>query len=93
MSEEAKDDVRQVKAERLQRSHGRLIRVVSVFPQQGSAPPEDKLKALINLDAQQGKLCAYRIGHCPGFGVLCRRDALNRFDEKKGGLYETVKPE
>ena len=55
MSEEAKDDVQQVKAERLQRSHGRLIRVVSVFPQQGSATPEDKLKALINLDAQQGK--------------------------------------
>ena len=45
MSEEAKDDVQQVKAERLQRSHGRLIRVVSVFPQQGSATPEDKLKA------------------------------------------------
>ena len=43
MSEEAKDDVQQVKAERLQRSHGRLIRVVSVFPQQGSATPEDKL--------------------------------------------------
>lgn len=56
MSEEAKDDVQQVKAERLQRSHGRLIRVVSVFPQQGSATPEDKLKALIDLDAQQGKL-------------------------------------
>ena len=47
-----------VKAERLQHSHGRLIRVVSVFPVQGSATPEDKLKALINLDAQQGKLCA-----------------------------------
>ncbi|WP_191400279.1 hypothetical protein [Flavonifractor sp. An306] len=65
MSEEAKDDVQQVKADvqqvkaqRLQCSHGRLIRVVSVFPQQGSATPEDKLKALINLDAQQGKLCA-----------------------------------
>ena len=43
MSEEAKDDVRQVTVERLQRSHGRLIRVVSVFPQQGSATPEDKL--------------------------------------------------
>ena len=53
MSEEAKDDVQQVKAERLQRSHGRLV-----FPQQGSATPEDKLKALIDLDAQQGKLCA-----------------------------------
>ena len=58
MSEEAKDDVRQVTVERLQRSHGRLIQVVSVFPVQGSATPEDKLKALIDLDAQQGKLCA-----------------------------------
>ena len=58
MSEETKDDVRQVTVERLQRSHGRLIRVVSVFPVQGSATPEDKLKALIDLDAQQGKLCA-----------------------------------
>ena len=58
MSEELKNEVRQVTVERLQRSHGRLIRVVSVFPQQGSATPEDKLKALINLDAQQGKLCA-----------------------------------
>ena len=58
MSEEAKDDVRQVTVERLQRSRGRLIQVVSVFPVQGSATPEDKLKALIDLDAQQGKLCA-----------------------------------
>lgn len=58
MSEEAKDDVRQVTVERLQRSYGRLIQVVSVFPVQGSATPEDKLKALIDLDAQQGKLCA-----------------------------------
>lgn len=58
MSEEAKDDVRQVTVERLQRSHGRLIQVVSVFPVQGSATPEDKLKALIDLDAQQRKMCA-----------------------------------
>lgn len=58
MSEEQKSKVQQVTVERLQRSHGRLIRVVSVFPVQGSATPEDKLKALIDLDAQQGKLCA-----------------------------------
>lgn len=58
MSEEQKSKVQQVTVERLQCSHGRLIRVVSVFPQQGSATPEDKLKALIDLDAQQGKLCA-----------------------------------
>ena len=58
MSEEAKAAVRRVTVERLQRAHGRLIQVVSVFPVQGSATPEDKLKALIDLDAQQGKLCA-----------------------------------
>lgn len=58
MPQKQNNDVNQVKAERLQCSHGRLIRVVSVFPQQGSATPEDKLKALIDLDAGQGKLCA-----------------------------------
>ena len=51
-------NIQQEKVERLQYSHGRLIRVVSVFPLQGRADPEDKLKALIDLDAQQGKLCA-----------------------------------
>ena len=44
--------------ERTQLSHGRIIRVMSVFPRRGRHTPEDKLKALINLDAQQGKLCA-----------------------------------
>ena len=58
MSEEQKSKVQQVTVERLQCSHGQLIQVVSVFPVQGSATPEDKLKALIALDAQQGKLCA-----------------------------------
>ena len=58
MSETQKNKNQQVKAERLQFSHGRLIQVVSVFPVQGSATPEDKLKALIDLDAQQGKQCA-----------------------------------
>lgn len=58
MSEELKNEVRQVTVEHLQRSRGRLIRVVSVFQVQGSATPEDKLKTLIDLDAQQGKLCA-----------------------------------
>ena len=51
-------DTDTVKTERIQVSHGRSIQVVSVFPVQGSATPEDKLKALIDLDAQQGKLCA-----------------------------------
>ena len=58
MSETQKNKDQQVKAERLQFSHERLIWVVSVFPVPGSATPEDKLKALIDLDAQQGKLCA-----------------------------------
>ena len=72
MSEEAKDDVRQVTVERLQRSHGRLIQVVSVFPVQGSATPEDKLKALIDLMHSRGS-CAPKgldipqaLGYCVG---------------------------
>ena len=52
------DNSETIRLERTQLSHGRIIRVVSVFPVQGSATPEDKLKALIDLDAQQGKLCA-----------------------------------
>ena len=37
---------------------GREIRVISVFPRHGSETVEDKLKALAELDFQQGKLCA-----------------------------------
>ncbi len=44
--------------ERFQISHGRVIRVVSVFPKQAAETPEDKLKALAELEFQQGKLCA-----------------------------------
>ena len=58
MSEEQKSKVQQVTVERLQCSHGRLIQVVSVFPKQARKTPEDKLKALADLELQQGKLCA-----------------------------------
>ena len=44
--------------ERFQLSCGRVIRVVSAFPKQGTETPEDKLKALVELEFQQGKLCA-----------------------------------
>lgn len=47
-----------VRVERTQPSHGQTIRVVSVFPRQGTATPEEKLKALIDLEFQQKKLCA-----------------------------------
>lgn len=43
---------------RTQLSHGRIIRVVSVFPEQARKTPEDKLKSLADLELQQGKLCA-----------------------------------
>ena len=46
------------RTERFQISRGRVIRVVSVFPKQGTETPEDKLKALAELEFQQGKLCA-----------------------------------
>lgn len=44
--------------ERIQVSHGRTIRVVSVFPINGRCSPEEKLKVLIDLEIQQQKLCA-----------------------------------
>lgn len=44
--------------ERIQVSHGRTIRVVSVFPVNGRCSPEDKLKTLIGLEIQQQNLCA-----------------------------------
>ena len=47
-----------IHTERFQFSRGRVIRVVSAFPKQGTETPEDKLKALAELDFQQGKLCA-----------------------------------
>ena len=48
----------QIRTERIQVSHGRTIQVVSVFPKNGHCSPEDKLKALIDLEIQQEKLCA-----------------------------------
>ena len=47
-----------IRTERFQISRGRVIRVVSAFPKQGTETPEDKLKALAELEFQQGKLCA-----------------------------------
>ena len=52
------DNSETIRLERTQLSHGRLIRVVSVFPRRGRHTPEDKLKALVDLEFQQGKLCA-----------------------------------
>ena len=47
-----------ITVERLQTACGREIQVISVFPRHGSETMEDKLKALAELDFQQGKLCA-----------------------------------
>ena len=55
-SESHKDEF--IRTERFQLSCGRVIRVVSVFPKQGTETPEDKLKALAELEFQQKKLCA-----------------------------------
>ena len=51
-------DNHHITVERLQTACGREIRVISVFPRHGSETVEDKLKALAELDFQQGKLCA-----------------------------------
>lgn len=45
-----------IRTERFQISCGRVIRVVSVFPKQGTETPADKLKALAELEFQQGKM-------------------------------------
>lgn len=47
-----------IRTERFQISRGRVIQVVSAFPKQGTETPEDKLKALAELEFQQGKLRA-----------------------------------
>ena len=52
------NDNQQIRMERIQVSHGRTIRVVSVFSESGRCSPEDKLKALIDLEIQKEKLCA-----------------------------------
>ena len=52
------NDNQQIRMERIQVSHGRMIRVVSVFSESGHCSPEDKLKALIDLEIQKEKLCA-----------------------------------
>ena len=43
-------DPQPIQVERCQMSHGRMIRVVSVFPAHGSCSPEDKLKKLIDME-------------------------------------------
>ena len=42
-----------VRIERVQVSHGRVIRVVSVFPANGTCSPGDKLKKLIDMDLEK----------------------------------------
>ena len=52
------DNSETIRLERTQLSHGRIIQVISVFPKRGRQTPEDKLKALVDLEFQRGKLCA-----------------------------------
>ena len=53
-------DKEHITVERLQTACGREIRVISVFPRHGSETVEDKLKALAELDFQQGS-CARKV--------------------------------
>ena len=45
-----------VRVERIQISHGRAIRVVSVFPKNGSQTVEEKLRFLAALELQRKKV-------------------------------------
>ena len=56
-----------VRVERIQISHGRAIRVVSVFPKNGSQTAEEKLRVLAALELQR------KSRH----GVLCAHNALS----------------
>ena len=49
-----------ITVERMQTACGREIRVISVFSRHGSETVEDKLKALAELDFQQGS-CARKV--------------------------------
>ena len=49
-----------ITVERMRTACGREIRVISVFPRHGSETVEDKLKALAELDFQQGS-CARKV--------------------------------
>ena len=44
-----------VRTDRIQISHGRTIRVVSVFPKNGSQAVEEKLRVLAALELQRKK--------------------------------------
>lgn len=44
-----------IRVERIQISHGRAIRVVSVFPKNGSQAAEEKLRGLAELELQRKK--------------------------------------
>ena len=44
-----------VRVERIQISHGRAIRVVSVFPKNGGQTAEEKLRVLAALELQRKK--------------------------------------
>lgn len=51
-------DTGTVRTERIQISHGRAIRVVSVFHRNGKeVTPEDKSRSLVDLELQQQRLC------------------------------------
>lgn len=44
-----------IRVERDQLSHGRLIHVVSLFPEDGKCTPEEKLKTLIDMELKKEK--------------------------------------
>ncbi len=47
-----------IRTERFQISCGRVIRVVSVFPKQGTETPADKLEGIGGTGVSAGKMCA-----------------------------------
>ena len=68
-----------VRVERIQISHGRAIRVVSVFPKNGSQTAEEKLRVLAALELQR------KSRH----GVLCAHNALSGLTRRRKDKCQT----
>ena len=68
-----------IRVERIQISHGRTIRVVSVFPKSGSQTAEEKLRVLAASELQR------KSRH----GVLCAHNALSGLTRRRKDKCQT----
>lgn len=77
-----------VRTERIQILHGRAIRVVSVFPKNGSQTVEEKLRVLAALELQRKKV-GIRARLLAPLGVLCAHNALSGLTQRRKDKCQT----